>query len=69
MRINVYAEEITLETAIVEKDGHRGLRVYLKSHPDLHNHPDDDDRSAITFWGLRLVTQLLIAMNETMDRR
>jgi hypothetical protein len=28
-----------------------GLRVYLKSHPDLHYVPPrDDDRSAITFW-------------------
>src|SRR5262245_16085225 len=33
-----------------------GLRIYLKSHPDLHlvRNPDgsvrDDDRSAVTFW-------------------
>lgn len=28
-----------------------GLRIYLKSHPDLHYVPPrDDDRSAITFW-------------------
>lgn len=28
-----------------------GLRIYLKSHPDLHYIPDrDDDRSAVTFW-------------------
>ena len=28
-----------------------GLRVYFKSHPDLHYIPGrDDDRSAVTFW-------------------
>lgn len=28
-----------------------GLRIYLKSHPDLHTiEGRDDDRSAITFW-------------------
>ena len=28
-----------------------GLRIYLKSHPDLHYIPGrDDDRSAVTFW-------------------
>lgn len=28
-----------------------GLRVFLKSHPDLHYVPPrDDDRSAVTFW-------------------
>lgn len=28
-----------------------GLRIYFKSHPDLHYVPPrDDDRSAVTFW-------------------
>lgn len=28
-----------------------GLRIYLKSHPDLHYiQGRDDDRSAVTFW-------------------
>jgi hypothetical protein len=27
-----------------------GLRVYLKSHRDLHFTSRDDDRSAVTFW-------------------
>lgn len=28
-----------------------GIRIYLKSHPDLHYVPPrDDDRSAVTFW-------------------
>lgn len=59
MRLNVYAEEITAETELVmkevtdEKFGTRtfyGVRVYLKSPPELHADPEDDDRSAITLW-------------------
>jgi hypothetical protein len=56
MRINVYAEELTDEVEIVEKraenTGRRffGVRVFLKSPEDLHSTPQDDDRSAITFW-------------------
>lgn len=59
MRINVYAEELTDETELVtkevtdEKFGTRtfyGLRFYLKSPPELHHDPEDDDRSAITIW-------------------
>lgn len=59
MRINVYAEELTDETEMLtktvtdEKFGTRtfyGIRVYLKSPPELHADPEDDDRSAITFW-------------------
>lgn len=59
MRINVYAEELTSEVEIVSKEvtdekfGTRkfyGVRFYLKSPPELHSDPEDDDRSAITFW-------------------
>lgn len=59
MRINVYAEELTSEVKLVtkevtdEKFGTRtfyGVRVFLKSPPELHADPEDDDRSAITFW-------------------
>jgi len=67
MRINVYTEELIPEgfgqraceivTAeyISSRTGQSmknyGLRLYLKSHPDLHYIPGrDDDRSAITFW-------------------
>lgn len=59
MRINVYAEELTDEVELVtknvtdEKFGTRtfyGVRVFLKSPPELHTDPVDDDRSAITFW-------------------
>lgn len=39
----------------VSRDGQAmrnyGLRIYFKSHPDLHYVPPrDDDRSAVTFW-------------------
>lgn len=55
MRINVYHEEITDEAQIVwtePRPGVRycGIRVFLKSAPELHHRPNDDDRSAVTFW-------------------
>lgn len=59
MRINIYAEEISGETQLVtktvtdEKFGERtfyGIRVWLHSPSQLHSDPEDDDRSAITFW-------------------
>lgn len=57
MRINVYAEEITMETQLVEKTpaNHPGVtfygaRMFLQSPGVLHDGPDDDDRSAITLW-------------------
>lgn len=59
MRINVYTEELTDEVEVIEKDGFHGLRFYLKSPKELHHDGDDDDRSAITFWGLRTVVPLM----------
>jgi hypothetical protein len=60
MRVNVYTEELTHDCQIVtaeyvnkrtgEPMKNYGLRVYVKSHPDLHFVPSDDDRSAVTFW-------------------
>lgn len=59
MRINVYAEELTDETELITKTvaddefGERtffGVRIYLESPKVLHHSPEDDDRSAITFW-------------------
>lgn len=66
MRVNVYTEELPPEEGkpmaeIVHADyvssrtgepmRNYGLRIYLKSPPDLHYVPGrDDDRSAITFW-------------------
>lgn len=56
MRINVYHEEITntFETIAREAPGghlYYGLRVLLKTHPDMMmpTHQDDDN-SAVTFW-------------------
>ncbi len=54
MRINVYAEELTTETVVIEKEveGRKfyGVRLYLQSPLSLHHTETDDDRSAITFW-------------------
>lgn len=61
MRINVYTEELTEQCEIVTADyisshtgqpmTNYGLRIYLKSAPELHYIPGrDDDRSAVTFW-------------------
>lgn len=45
----VWAEYISSRTG--EKMRNWGVRIYLKSHPDLHYVPPrDDDRSAVTFW-------------------
>lgn len=55
MRINVYNEELTGETEVVETTPETGrtfygCRVFLASADELHHAADDDDRSAITFW-------------------
>jgi len=54
MRVNVYAEELTERIEIVKKAVNQelfyGVRLYLKSHPDLHHSDSDNDESAITLW-------------------
>ncbi len=55
MRINVYSQEITSETNVVEKTSNTGLvysavQLMLHSSDRLHHPPHDDDRSAVTFW-------------------
>lgn len=55
MRINVYSQELTSEVATVEKVSNTGLtysavQLMLHSSPMLHHPPQDDDRSAVTFW-------------------
>lgn len=59
MRINIYSQELTKEVELVSKpsvgpDGEEriyyGVRMYLASPDILHHTPEDDDRSAITFW-------------------
>lgn len=55
MRINVYSQELTDEVNTVEKISNTGLtysavQLMLHSSPMLHHPPQDDDRSAVTFW-------------------
>lgn len=67
MRVNVYTEELVdeaddkpfaevvtadyISSRTGEKMTNYGLRVFLRSAPELHYIPGrDDDRSAVTFW-------------------
>lgn len=55
MRINIYSQEVTDEVQTEEKASNTGLiytgvRMILHSSPMLHHPPQDDDRSAVTFW-------------------
>lgn len=55
MRINVYSQELTDEVIVLEKQSNTGLiysavQLVLHSSPMLHHPPQDDDRSAVTFW-------------------
>lgn len=55
MRINVYSQELTKEVSLVSKEAdtgvvYYGVRMVLASPDILHHTPEDDDRSAITFW-------------------
>lgn len=55
MRINVYSQELTCEVVVIEKESNTGLtysavQIILHSSEKLHHPPQDDDRSAVTFW-------------------
>lgn len=55
MRINVYSQELTSEVSLIEKPSNTGVtyhaaQLVLHSSPMLHHPPQDDDRSAVTFW-------------------
>lgn len=55
MRINVYSQELTDEILVIEKRSNTGLvysavQMILHSSDKLHHPPEDDDRSAVTFW-------------------
>lgn len=55
MRINVYSQELTSEVKLVEKESNTGIiysavQIILHSSDRLHHPPQDDDRSAVTFW-------------------
>ena len=55
MRVNVYSQELTDEVLLVVKPSNTGVtyhaaQLMLQSSPRLHPPPQDDDRSAVTFW-------------------
>lgn len=55
MRINVYSQELTHEVQLIAKPSNTGVtyhaaQLVLHSSPRLHHPPQDDDRSAVTFW-------------------
>jgi hypothetical protein len=55
MRINVYSQELTSEVVEIQKESNTGLtysavQMILHSSERLHHPPEDDDRSAVTFW-------------------
>lgn len=55
MRINVYSQELTSEAHLIAKESNTGVtysavQLMLHSSPMLHHPPEDDDRSAVTFW-------------------
>lgn len=55
MRINVYSQELTSEVVAIAKVSNTGVtyhaaQLILHSSPKLHHPPQDDDRSAVTFW-------------------
>ena len=55
MRINVYSQELTDEVIEIIKESNTGIvytaaQLILHSTGKLHHPPEDDDRSAVTFW-------------------
>jgi len=82
MRINVYAEEMSEDIEVISKEinGHEftGLRFYLYLPVTLPNgeqvqgkfmhHPDDDDSSAVTFWGKQDLRETLKKALDALDK-
>lgn len=61
MRLNVYSQELILidpgnpAIELVDQRANTGIhyhavRMFLHSTDKLHDDPEDDDRSAVTFW-------------------
>jgi len=55
MRINIYSQEQTSEVLLIAKESNMGVvyhavQFILHSSNLLHHPPEDDDRSAVTFW-------------------
>lgn len=81
MRVNIYAEEMTDRVEVVAKeiDGtvYTGVRFWLAfpgpdGKPQWFTHrPDDDDSSAVTFWGKRSLRETLaraLSLLDTMEK-
>lgn len=86
MRLNVYTEELItpedgkpmceivtadyVSSRTGEKMTNYGLRIFVRSAPELHYIPGrDDDRSAITFWcGKRSNIAKLVDFLHTFER-
>lgn len=76
MRINVYSQELTNEVIEIQKESNTGItysavQVILHSSNRLHHPPEDDDRSAVTFWLPKSEArrEMLAATFEEMARR
>lgn len=61
MRVQIYQEELGEGVEIIEQTSRNGevffgLRIWLKTCQPLldHSTPEDDDRSAVTFWASSL---------------
>lgn len=55
MRVNIYSQELTDEVIRINKVSNTGIeysavQLILHSSENLHHPPEDDDRSAVTFW-------------------
>ena len=55
MRVNIYSQELTNEVLHISKESNTGIvysavQMILHSSKMLHHPPEDDDRSAVTFW-------------------
>lgn len=55
MRVNIYSQEQTSEVIHIRKVSNTGViydaaQIVLHSTEKLHHPPEDDDRSAVTFW-------------------
>lgn len=55
MRVNIYSQDLTGEVRLIEKKSnaevvYSAVQMILHSSDKLHHPPQDDDRSAVTFW-------------------
>lgn len=72
MRINVYSQELTDEVLKISKVSNTGVEYFgvqfvLHSSERLHHLPNDDDRSAVTFWLPKSASRRIALANAFMD--